>query len=101
MLKFRPRLHCQTIPQNEHTSFEQWSFLFILIKEFAQNFSELEISDNNVRCKESNHVYSIKSEIEIPAQIKICQIMNWNKIRIKKIKITGVPQNIVELNNQN
>ena len=42
-----------------------------------------------------------KSEIEITAQITICQIISSNKRGNKNNNITGMPQTTVKLNNQN
>lgn len=73
----------------------------IHIKKIIEDNCRWETLQNETKCELCNSLCFTKTEIEVPAQIIICQIMIWDKKGNKNVlNIAGVPNTILKFNNE-
>ncbi|KAG8176865.1 hypothetical protein JTE90_027169 [Oedothorax gibbosus] len=73
----------------------------IHIKELIEEYSKWECLGDEVRCGRCNNLCAQNSEIEVPAEILVCQLMLWTgKGHKKNIKVEGVPDTTIKLKNK-
>ncbi|KAG8176864.1 hypothetical protein JTE90_027168 [Oedothorax gibbosus] len=69
----------------------------IHIKELIEEYSKWECLGDKVRCGRCDNLCAQNSEIEVPAEILVCQLMLWTgKGHKKNIKVKGVPDTTIK-----
>lgn len=71
------------------------------IKKLVEDCSRWQCLSEETLCVECSGSCSLRSEIEVPAQIVVCQIMMWDeKGSRKNVSINGVPNTTLKFGNQ-
>ncbi|KAG8183559.1 hypothetical protein JTE90_003904 [Oedothorax gibbosus] len=74
----------------------------IHIKELIEEYSKWECLGDEVCCGLCNNLCAQNFEIEVPAQILVCQLMLWNEKGHKKsIKVKGLSDTVLKLKDNN
>ncbi|KAG8184281.1 hypothetical protein JTE90_004608 [Oedothorax gibbosus] len=73
----------------------------IHITELIKEYSKWECLGEEVHCGMCDSLCAQNSEIEVPAQILICQLMLWTEKGLKKnIKVEGIADTVLQLKNK-
>lgn len=74
---------------------------YVHINKLVEDCGKWEALGEETRCVECNGLCSMRTEIEAPAQIVVCQIMIWNEAGNRNnININGVPNTTIKFGNQ-